>query len=84
MIQRSQSKAEYSAMGSAEDNTDRAISILKAWVLQKRQLAATEQTIAQLNDLSDIDIFKVLEGLQQSKKYFQGMKGNQLDLSVKI
>ena len=67
-----------------EEKTDRAIGILKSWMHPKRQSEATEQTIALLNDLSDIDVFKALEGLQQSKKYIRGMKGNQLDLSVKI
>ena len=67
-----------------EEKTDGAIGILKAWIHPKRQSEATEQMIALLNDLSDIDSFKALEGLQQSKKYICGMKGNQLDLSVKI
>ena len=69
-----------------EETTDKAIGLLKLWVEPKQLAEATEETIALINDLSDVDAIRALQQLQQPKRYVQRTKTNsqQLDLQVDI
>ena len=83
-FQRWLSLAMWVVQRLAEENPERAIGILSLWVNPAWQAEVTEETIHEINQLSNQDAVEALKELQCRKQYIQRTGGQQMDVPVQL
>ena len=78
------SSAMWVAQRLAEDKLERTIGILSLWVNPAQQAEVTEETINEMNQLSDQEAVEALEELQRRKQYIRRTGGQQMDVPVQL
>ena len=76
--------AKWVTQQLAEEKPEQRIGILRLWVNTKRQAEATEETIEEINDLSDEDAEIALNELRHPKQFVQRQGSMQMNLSIQL
>lgn len=74
--------ALWVAQRLAEESPERAKAILAVWTNAKRSAEVTEETIAQINRLSDEEAVAALKELRRPKQFIRGIGQQQMDVPV--
>ena len=75
-------KAKWVAQWLAEEKPEQWIGILWLWVNTKRQVEVTEETIEEINNLSNEDLEEALNEMRHSKQFIRKQGSLKMNLSV--
>ena len=76
--------AKWVAQQLAEEKPEQRIGILRLWVNTKRLAEATEETIKEINNLSDEDAETALNEMRRPKQFIRRQGSMQMNLSVQL
>jgi hypothetical protein len=76
--------AMWVAQRLAEAKEEQQIGILSAWVHTQRKAEVTQETIEEINNLSDEDTVDALKELKLPKRYIRKQGQSQMDISVHL
>jgi len=74
--------AKWVAQRLAEEKPEQRIGILRLWVNPKRQAEATEETIEEINNLSDEDAEEALIEMRRPKQYIRKLGSLQMNIPI--